>query len=114
MSDKDKAVALLRSIVADVRGMQLPQDSHNPIYEMGFGHGETNDHDPRDFFGAFESYYDDGEATGEAPGLCSGGSGVSIEWPNLRILVEQAEELLKRLNNFPDLPEGPGARHGII
>lgn len=87
---EDGARKLLRSIVADVRGMQ----NERPVYELG----HSNDDEtlqPHDFFGPFPDYCDENDVDG--PCMVEASPGVSVAWPNLRILIEEAEQLLSEV-----------------
>lgn len=86
------ATEILRSLVADIEAMQNPRD----VYAMGFNDGETNDHQPQDFFGPFQCYMENSpeDMPNDSPSMVDGGA-VSVEWPNLRILLEEAKEALK-------------------
>lgn len=59
------ATEVLRSLVADIEAMKAKQQEH--------------------WFGGFESWYEDHDATGV----------VYVQWPNLGILLEEAEQALK-------------------
>lgn len=89
---KRTAEEVLRSLVADIEAMQALNRPGELIYEMGYSNDKSNDHMPKDFFGPFKSYVDHDE---HEPGMVDGGDGISIEWPNLRILLDEAKEILK-------------------
>jgi hypothetical protein len=75
---------LLRSIVADAEAMLNP----GPLNQLGYDNSTESDYQPKDFFGPFTSYVDEGE------GYMVTGGRVTVEWPNLSILIDEANRVL--------------------
>lgn len=81
-SEAEKLLAALR---ADIEAMQHGREYGDPIHEM-----HDTEIDPDNFFGPFARYYDHGQGVeGIEQGFVEAPNGVSIEWPNLRILLER-------------------------
>lgn len=74
------ATEILRSLVADIEAMQAPKDITR-----------DNDSEPADYFGPFEQYARHDE---DGAQMCEAYGGVSVEWPNLRILLNEARAAL--------------------
>jgi len=76
-----RAFSLLRSIVADVQAMHMPLRLEE--------YADLNI-DCDAFFGNFTEYFHDGDEA-----LITETDGIRVHWPNLRILLAEAEKLLK-------------------
>ena len=79
-SKEEKLLKILRSLAADVSAMKMP---------LSLGEYADEDIDPDAFFGPFVEYYDEAEEV-----MVESAAGVRIHWPNLSILLREAEILL--------------------
>jgi hypothetical protein len=76
-------LAKLKSLIADIEAMRLPLQIDE------FAGAEF---DPFSFFGSFTNYYDDRKNT-----MVDSDVGVRVYWPNLAILLDEATELVRKL-----------------
>jgi hypothetical protein len=83
-------LARLKSLIADIDAMRLPLQ----IDELAGA-----EYDPFAFFGSFTDYYDDRKNT-----MIDSDVGVRVYWPNLAILLDEATELVRKLEG--EAPNG--------
>lgn len=73
----------LKSLIADIDAMRLP---------LKIDEFAGAEFDPFSFFGSFTNYYDDRKNT-----MIDTDVGVRVYWPNLAILLDEAMELVGKL-----------------